>query len=46
MISDTSWGDRKTYHLIINTSGWDLKKLTPHIGAIVSEWFGSAAHNV
>lgn len=39
MISDSKWGDRTAYDLIINTSGWDLKQLTPAVADFAKRWF-------
>ncbi len=39
MIADTPWGDRKAYNLIVNSSGWDFKKLTPCVSAVITQWF-------
>lgn len=45
MISNSKWGSRETYHLIINTSGWDMHDLTPHIASFAKGWFESREKN-
>lgn len=46
MISDKKWGDRSSYHLIINTTGWSMKELTPVIADFARCWFRhSEAHS-
>ena len=39
MISHSKWGHRGTYHLIINTSDWNIKDLAPSIAQIAENWF-------
>lgn len=39
MITGGRWGDRKSYHLIINTTDWNMKDLTPAVAGFVSSWF-------
>ena len=39
MITDSKWGERTAYDLIINTSGWDLKQLTPAVADFAQRWF-------
>ena len=39
LISDKKWGDRSSYHLIINTTGWSMKELTPVIADFARRWF-------
>lgn len=31
ILSDGKWGERENYHLIVNTSGWNIKELTPAV---------------
>ncbi|MCB6415697.1 cytidylate kinase-like family protein [Faecalimonas umbilicata] len=40
MITGSKWGDRKSYHLVINTTDWNIKELTPAVAEFVSCWFG------
>lgn len=39
ILSDTGWGKREGYHLIINTTGWDLEQLAPTVAAFAVRWF-------
>jgi len=40
MYSDNRWGAKESYHLCINTSGKEIKKLVPGLVAFVKGWFG------
>ena len=40
MITGSPWGDRTAYQLIINTTGWDIRQLTPAIADFARRWFG------
>jgi len=37
--SDTKWGNKEGYHLCINTSGKEIKKLIPALVQFVNDWF-------
>lgn len=39
IISDLTWGDKRNYHLCINTSGLETKKVIPSLSSYVEEWF-------
>ncbi len=39
LIADGEWGDRKAYHLIVNTTGWDLDELAYSIADFIQRWF-------
>lgn len=39
MYSDTKWGNKEGYHLCINTSGKEIKKLIPALTQFVNDWF-------
>jgi len=39
MYSDTKWGNKEGYHLCINTSGKEIKKLIPALVQFVNDWF-------
>lgn len=39
IISEGKWGDRASYHLTINTSGWDIKKMTPAVADFARRYF-------
>ena len=38
-LTDTKWGEKETYHLCINTSTIEIKRIVPYIAAYVNEWF-------
>ena len=40
MYSDSKWGAKENYHLCVNTSGKEIKKLVPGVLAYVKIWFG------
>lgn len=40
ILSNSDWGYRGTYHLIVNTTGWDLKELAPAVAEFATRWFG------
>lgn len=40
VIADSEWGHKETYHLCINTSDKEIKKLIPGLTAYVKCWFG------
>ena len=40
LLSETKWGECVNYHLTINTSGWQIKELTPIISTLVQLYFG------
>ena len=39
LITDSDWGDRSAYHLILNTTNWDLKELALAVSEFVKLWF-------
>lgn len=39
ILSDRRWGQKENYHLCINTSGLEIKKMIPSIAAYAKEWF-------
>ena len=39
LISGSKWGDREAYQLIINTTGWEIKELSPIIADFATRWF-------
>lgn len=39
IISGSGWGERQAYHLIVNTTGWEIKQLTPAVAEFVKRWF-------
>ncbi|MGM9607106.1 MAG: AAA family ATPase [Oscillospiraceae bacterium] len=40
ILSSSAWGQRDAYHLIVNTTGWDLKELAPAVAEFAVRWFG------
>lgn len=41
VITDSGWGDRSAYHLIVNTTNWDLKELALAVAEFSKRWFDS-----
>lgn len=39
MFTDSRWGSKESYHLCINTSGKEIKKLIPGVASYVNTWF-------
>jgi len=39
MLADTAWGDKAGYHLMINTSGKEIKSLIPGLAEYVRAYF-------
>ena len=39
ILSSSAWGQRDAYHLIVNTTGWDIKELAPAVAAFAVRWF-------
>lgn len=40
LLSESKWGDCVNYHLTINTTGWQIKELTPIISKLSELYFG------
>lgn len=38
LLADGGWGDKESYHLCVNTTGTQIKKLIPALVAYVNEW--------
>lgn len=38
-LSGSKWGEAGTYHLLINTTDWNIKELTPAVAEFASRWF-------
>lgn len=38
-LSGSKWGEAGTYHLLINTTDWNIKELTPAVADFASRWF-------
>ena len=39
MLADTAWGDKAGYHLMINTSGKEIKSLIPGLAEYARAYF-------
>ncbi|MCD8331654.1 MAG: cytidylate kinase-like family protein [Oscillospiraceae bacterium] len=39
ILASTGWGQRGAYHLIVNTTGWDLEQLAPAVADFAIRWF-------
>ena len=39
MLADTAWGDKAGYHLLVNTSGKEIKSLVPGLAEYVKGYF-------
>ena len=40
ILTQDEWGRRGAYHLIVNTTDWDIKELTPAVAEFAMRWFG------
>ena len=40
IITGSRWGERESYHLTVNTTGWEIKELTLAVVEFVARWFG------
>lgn len=40
MISDDRWGRGGSYHMTVNTTGWEMKELTEAVADFVRRWYG------
>ncbi|MCI7442014.1 MAG: cytidylate kinase-like family protein [Clostridium sp.] len=40
IISNLEWGDKRNYHLCINTSGIEIKTIIPSLAVYIENWFG------
>lgn len=39
IMTDSKWGDKTAYHLVINTTDWDLKELASSVKVSADCWF-------
>ena len=39
LVAGNTWGKRDSYHLTVNTTGWDLKILAPVVAEYAKQWF-------
>lgn len=40
LISNLEWGNKRNYHLCINTTDVEIKNIIPALGDYIEEWFG------
>ena len=40
LMGGSDWGRRDSYHLIVNTTNWEIKELVPAIAVFADRWFG------
>jgi cytidylate kinase len=40
ILTDSKWGDKSAYQLILNTTNWNIKDLTPAVAYFAEQWFG------
>lgn len=43
ILASSGWGQREAYHLIVNTTGWNLEQLAPAMAAFAVRWFEARA---
>lgn len=39
IITESKWGDRASYHLVVNTTDWTIKELAPAVKTFIECWF-------
>ena len=39
LFPNMDWGDKKRYHLLINTTNLNIKRIVPHIAQYADCWF-------
>lgn len=39
LISNLEWGDKRNYHLCINTAGLEIKEIIPEVSEYIETWF-------
>ena len=39
VITDSTWGDRSAYHLIVNTTDWNMDELTLAVAQFAKSWY-------
>ena len=44
LVSGYPWGDKRAYHLCVNTTGLDIHQIVPHLAAFVKIWFERKDH--
>ncbi len=41
LITERNWGHKHSYHVIVNTTGWNLKALAPSIAQMIKDYYNS-----
>lgn len=41
LLGGSAWGTGEAYHLTVNTTGWEIKKLVPAVADFAESWFQS-----
>lgn len=44
IVSCSKWGERSEYNLIVNTTGWNIKELTPAVATLINNWYDSQSN--
>lgn len=39
LMGGSDWGRRDSYHLIVNTTNWEIKELVPAVADFADRWF-------
>lgn len=39
IVTNRTWGDKESYHLMVNTTGWEIKNIIPSIAAFTNAYF-------
>ena len=40
LMGGSDWGRRDSYHMIVNTTNWEIKELVPAVADFADRWFG------
>lgn len=40
LMSGSAWGQREAYHIVVNTTEWNIKELVPAVADYSTHWFG------
>jgi cytidylate kinase len=44
LITERDWGHKNSYHVIVNTTGWNLKDLAPSVAQMIKDYFTSTSN--
>lgn len=44
-LTDKKWSEKENYHLCINTTGIEIKRIVPYIAAYIDDWFKQAQNH-